>query len=271
MLQRTLPPKRAGRRRSAGHRTIRLNDHLRGLPRHGIEVQPLAEILAFYRQCALHGIPSPKTELERAVLTDIHHEGNALAGGRLTTVIQHGGIALAARIPLDAATDTGRVRREKLPLQLGCHHERIPFLGHLRGLPLFVHAVDIKRPSHIPLDKIKETGFPGHRLKQHLEFAFTAWRSHIMFPQHNALAPQGFILPIVISQKPGILGHLNPPTRLVPLVETDNRSGVGKLYLRNTDSGSGTAHPSRTRERPHPPRNRLRGSAAQHGQKQPCP
>ena len=53
---------------------------------------------------------------------------------------------------------------------------------------------------------------------------------------------------------------MNPPTRLVPLVETDNRSGVGKLYLRNTDSGSGTAHPSRTRERPHPPRNRLRGS-----------
>ena len=271
MLQRTLPPKRAGRRRSARHRTIRPHDHLRGLSRHSIEIQPLAEILAFYQQCPLHGIPSPETKLERAVLTDIHHEGDALASGRLTTVIQHGGIALAARISLDAATDTSCVCREKQPLQLGCHHERLPFLGHLRSLPLFVHAVDIKRSLHIPFDKIKETGFPGHRLKQHLEFAFTAWRSHIMFPQHNALAPQGFILPVVIAQKPGILGHLNPPTRLVPLVETDNRSGVGKLYLRNTDSGSGTAHPSRTRERPHPPRNRLRGSAAQHGQKQPCP
>ena len=92
-----------------------------------------------------------------------------------------------------------------------------------------------------------------------------------MFPQHNALAPQGFILPIVIPQKPGILGHSNPPTRLVPLVETDNRSSVGKLHLRNTDSGSGTAHPRRTGERPRFPRCRLRGSAAQHGQKQPCP
>ena len=136
MLQRTLPPKRAGRHRSAGHRTIRPHDHLRGLPRHGIEVQPLAEILAFYQQCPFHGIPSPETELERAILTDIHHEGDALTSGRLTTVIQHGGIALAARISLDAATDAGRVRREKLPPNSGVITNGSRSSGTCGGFPL---------------------------------------------------------------------------------------------------------------------------------------
>ena len=40
------------------------------------------------------------------------------------------------------------IRREKLPLQFGCHHERLPLAGHLGSFPLFVHAVDIKRQGN---------------------------------------------------------------------------------------------------------------------------